>query len=216
MTMPPIYRHVVPNVPAWTAGNGKPIYRGNAPSYRRDMVFSASWSGVVSLAGYGFGSKGPPPDPTITSAEMNSLLQSVPFAARPFVYGDGVNWFRPEYVEYYRPSTMTFLDVPGKRIGISLSIGLVWSASLAYWQWAATPYLMSARLYYPDGDWVHVTVSSVAVGMPWFRSPTLTTTIRAGNGRTLNIDGWDGLDPADHWRASSMIGCSLEIRTHYA
>ena len=48
--MPILHRHVVPNVPAWTADNGKIVFgAGGAPSHRAEMRLSITFGGSIEF-----------------------------------------------------------------------------------------------------------------------------------------------------------------------
>ena len=47
--MPILHRKVVPNVPAWTADNGKIVFRAGKPSHRAEMRATAAISGSITL-----------------------------------------------------------------------------------------------------------------------------------------------------------------------
>lgn len=49
--MPILHRHVVPNVPAWTADNGKIVFRNGAPSHQAGMRLSITVGGSISFTG---------------------------------------------------------------------------------------------------------------------------------------------------------------------
>ena len=50
--MPILHRHVVPNVPAWTADNGKIVFgAGGAPSHRAEMRLSITFGGSINFTG---------------------------------------------------------------------------------------------------------------------------------------------------------------------
>ena len=83
--MPILHRHVVPNVPAWTADNGKIVFRNGAPSHRADLSLFASFGGSI-----GFNDDGDEPVyPPVTNFATSYTLPSKSLSsarATPFQY----------------------------------------------------------------------------------------------------------------------------------
>lgn len=132
--MPILHRHVVPNVPAWTADNGKIVFRNGAPSHRADLSLFASFGGSI-----GFNDDGDEPVyPPVTNFATSYTLPSKSLSsarATPFQYdailsrqtdADDVEWlnygnvfvdFGPEPTgEIPGPGqTGTYMEVGGYR-----------------------------------------------------------------------------------------------------
>lgn len=213
--MPPIYRQIVPNIPALTVGNGKPCYRGNAPSYQRLMQYSISWLGNVPNAG----------DKQIsrTEAEMNSLINTPNayttiydtryYSSTPgFPSTDPSNYQDQLGHEWYYKGL--FLRANGEgytTLSMNIMVGLEWDAGLSYWQWFAVVYNFlawddpqtSMSLDGPNGS----TASAV------FRAQASDSTLRVGNGIAMPFSAVQGSPFSNH---PDFHNCSVVISAQYA
>ena len=200
--MPPIYRHVVPNVPAWTAGNGSPCYRGDKPSCQKQMEFRATWSGDVATP-YG----------TITGAEINAAIGAADWSDHPFVYGsEDMNTMATPGVSAYNEYPIRVADFGSKEIDLTFYVGLLWAADKNYWQWV----IEMRRLHaYIDPSYFTV-CTTTNVGR--FESSATTQKVRLGNGTVLNYKGmiYPETDPDLVWRNTACSGCSITLSAQYA
>jgi len=92
--MPLIYRHVVPNVPAWTADNGKLVYNSGGISRRRPLTITAALGGTLHITDQGvLGWLG-----TSDISLGNSVTQRIN-SREVDQYWDTVEWYRCTYGE---------------------------------------------------------------------------------------------------------------------
>lgn len=206
--MPPIYRHVVPIVPE-TAGNGKPCYRGNAPSCQAKMMIAGlTWTGDVDISSLG-GSR-----QTITQAEMQTAMTAFLDYAyihnlynTEFYYGVA-KYSKADNFEVWTEltsGTWVVIDT-GLRIGyFGLDIGLYWNQAETFWKWRAEMTGLQIRL------------SDVGTVLPLrgnparFDSSAQTQNIRLGTGQTLYYVG----QFAPNFFANAFTGCSLTVSAQY-
>ena len=206
--MPPIYRHIVPNIPALTADNGKPCYRAGAPSCQRKMRGSVVWYGDPDYTAYTLYPM------TVTAAEINSAI-SAAVAANPgddeFFYGVAGPTFG-DY-DYHYPSA-------SKRIKIDISVDLVYDATGWFWQ-ADLKYFNAERPQYPERQppydfWVGPTIC-VSSHVGAFQSAHMDAAFRLGNGIRLDFVGLSSpWTEVNTWRNTALNGCYLYVSAQWA
>lgn len=213
--MPMLYRHVVPNVPALTAGNGAPVYRGNAPSYQRAPTFSAQWSGDIDLSAFadelraqGFSFNG------ATSYTAAQITAAASIAANVLAYGQmPVYQYTLEGVSTSAISVcevdIEILDADGYYlVNAQLGVCIQWDANFAGWRWFVDPEsLLRAWLVDDDGGRHAATLISPQ-HQATYAQALKTTDIRAGNGQTIPFVS---CDTSDAWRLPALTGTSLII-----
>lgn len=162
--MPLLYRKVVPNAPAWTAGNGSIVFGSDGkPSHRAEMkIVSVTWSGTIDTSdidlpapvdGEAFHWMKEPAD-VVAPSVLNGMLArrtSSQFDSTPPYAHFHYNALAPANdAEIYdgrhspRRLNLQWICKSDAQIsgydnlgGVSLSfhVGLLWDASLSSWEW---------------------------------------------------------------------------------
>ena len=228
--MPLLYRNVVPNVPAWTADNGKIVFRGNAPSHQRFMLVSVEWSGNLDLAEWKEFEDDDGPhdwlDVSMSAAEINAA-----FAANGGVGGDAY------YNDTFAAPLMDNAYFACIKIGFSyeftsggivtksfhpdlyLAVGIDWDSTNQFWRWEARLYRFNMWFYYLNSAGspeYHVCGFNSTTRAALYRSTQSTTGIRAGTGVTLDFVGRLPSGGSLPWVDSMLSGTSLIVSAQYA
>ena len=205
--MPPVFRHVVPNVPAFTAGNGKPCYDPDegVPVYRAEskIWIEPTWNPDICNDSAWFAEIGPYCDPSWftrwagaapTVAQITAWAQTDPATgAKPTFFYNAPSHSLAGWMHY--ASTGGAKDFPAASSGWSVRIApvtvvyeLLWDAANAFWQWRVrmTALRVSRRFFYDDGTGEAEGIMSLGAptGMR-FTSAQLTDDLRPGAGITL-------------------------------
>ena len=85
--MPILHRNVVPNVPSWTADNGKIIHNAGGISHRAEMRLSISFGGYISF-GPTVTARGFPATLTVPTPNLWKPVRFRPYGQLEFFYND--------------------------------------------------------------------------------------------------------------------------------
>ena len=235
--MPPLFRHVVPNVPAWTAGNGKIVYRGGVPSCQKLMKFSMEWGGNLNFApwaAYEWEGADEPDwlDLTVSAAEINTALAAFGFADDKTYYNttypftiSGVDVMPNVYFDNRQLVDNYAFQRGGAttkqlRASPMLLVGIDWDAANQFWRWEARIYRMRMWFHFGAGAYdYHVCDLGFQTSgdrYALYQSAQSTQDIRAGNGVTLNFVGIHTTSAQHPYAASVLSGTSLTVSAQYA
>ena len=204
--MPPIRRHIVPNIPALAVGDGKPCYRGGAPSCQRLMLGAVEWHGNPDYSGYVSYPM------TLTGAEINEALSAA---------GTGSTFYYAQSLWYFGDDSYHVLASQTKRIRLNGQVSLVYDAT--GWKWRAEiDDFQAQRPQYPEDQppyeyWVGPQVCSDPAHIGIFESAHMDAAFRLGNGIRLDFVGLD--EPwtnANIWRNTAFNGCWLMVSAQWA
>lgn len=233
--MPPLYRHIVPDA-ADKAGNGAPVYRGNAPSYQRAMNFRVKWVGDIDFAAFAAWYESEYPGvhvltQSLSASRINAAWETgAPkgiLSASPRAYGDlevmrldsrddGFDCMAAALgsVDAYDPG-----DAEGSgSFLVSPHVYLEWDATNTAWRWIANfaSGLSGGWMYVltDDGGSARARFSGAQGDVTTFASPFTTASIRLGGGVQLSPLHITGVQGA--WAQSGLAGCALEVSAEYA
>ena len=236
--MPILHRHVVPNVPALTAGNDAIVFRNGAPSHQRKMKFSLAWGGDLGIAEW-IAQDHPSivgwRDPTMSADDMNDFLARADFTKADDEYfyngpdekilNDSVEfapaYFRREnldsHYEFANGANVT-KDVAA----FELWAGLEWEAANQDWKWVAKLYQLTLGFYWDDPPYASQRAGCLfrfrADGSSYalYESAATTQKLRAGNGVVMNFAGVHNPNARSQWAADVLAGTYLTISAQYA
>lgn len=98
--MPILHRNIIPDVPAWTADNGKIVFRNGFPSHRANLCIHATYGGVISFNDDGEEPVYPPATNYATSFTVPAKALATA-RTTAFSYGDFVDRRNDEnYVDW--------------------------------------------------------------------------------------------------------------------
>lgn len=196
--MPLLYRNVVPNVPALTAGNGKIVFNGSAPSHRRRIKFTlafdwqpdfcsdAFWNDYIDYLSDIFDHwAGDPPTLQTLADRFNTPASGY----GDCTYGDPPGGLRNGVATYYRAVVNYIYPAPAGSVAngawqMNAQTGLYldWDAVNAFWRWRFLIRVLGVNRYA-----VSTSATSLRIDGPYsfgveFASAQLTNDIRPGAG----------------------------------
>jgi len=217
--MPLVYRNVVPNVPALTAGNDRLCHSPNGRLvYSRAPVFSATWNGDIDLRTYvaEMAARGLHTDHSgiISATDINAtigvLRRGRAYGEMPVrgyaVGGQTVDAFLAAEIsaEVYDQDGIFIL-------GISMRAVVQWDDGYAGWRWMLVPY-SGIEFNFPFDDGMGHGGWLVDDTHPAVYAQNLNTTdIRAGNGQLIPFVS---CDTSDAWRLPALTGTSIYITSN--
>ncbi len=241
--MPLIHRHVIPNAPAWTAGNDAIVFRDGKPSHQAAMDFFVEWSGDVDFSAFkswydatSFMGHVVVPGQVATAAMINAgwqfggkICASTAYGNLPIVQA-GDTW-GPHFVNNKdaifvgRGEAYFYITNVGQS-RFSVDVGIEWDATLTSWRYVAAlgdglDNFVLETWNPADHTDVYRTSASLhnhPAGGAWdftlFASQYTTQKLRAGNGVTLSLVHASAADGS--WAASDLANCSLIVSAAYA
>ncbi len=153
--MPILHRHVVPNVPALAADNGKIVFRAGKPSHQAPMDFFVEWSGDVGFSAFkswydanntlGYVVA---PGQTATAAMINAgwngggrIREATAYGNLPVIQA-GDYWTRHyahanDMIEVGYAETAFYIGNDAGQSEFEVAVGIEWDATLTSWRYVA-------------------------------------------------------------------------------
>ena len=229
--MPILHRNVVPDVPAWTADNGKIVFgTGGAPSHQLLMRFSVEWSGALNLSAWKDEVEEGTPinwrDLSMSAAEINAAFAANGGVGDDAYYNDTLAaplmdnaYFACSKTGFNYEFTSGGVVTKSFRPDLYLAVGIDWDSANQFWRWEARLYRFNMRFYYLNSAGspaYHACGFNSTTRAALYRSAQSTTVIRAGAGVTLNFVGRLPSGGSLPWVDSMLSGTSLIVSAQYA